>query len=205
VVTTWTISKPAASDDLVGGRPTFPGADGPDTAPQSSKQPEIGALTDGDRGFCRRRPDARRRADRHATDAGVVAAALWRRAAAVTNLLNGASGFQWSPDGTRLVVVGRSGPSDTAKSPSDVRHYAHANYKFNDSGWFDDKRTHVWIADVASGRSTQDHVRRRLERFGSAVVAGQPEIAFVSDRHGQGVSTWAATPTCGSSTRAAAR
>src|SRR5450755_3989529 len=71
----------------------------------------------------------------------------------VTNLLNGASAFQWSPDGTTLVVVGRSGPSDAAKSPSDVRHYAHANYKFNDTGWFDDKRAHLWVLDVASGRS----------------------------------------------------
>ena len=71
----------------------------------------------------------------------------------VTSLLNGASGFQWSPDGSKLAVVGRSGPSDTAKSPSDVRHYAHANYKFNDTGWFDDKRTHLWVTDVASGRS----------------------------------------------------
>src|SRR6185436_4906449 len=44
----------------------------------------------------------------------------------VTNLLNGASGFQWSPDGARLVFVSRGGPSDTAKSPSDVRHYTHA-------------------------------------------------------------------------------
>ena len=46
----------------------------------------------------------------------------------LTSLANGVSSFQWSPDGTRLVVVGRSGPSDAAKSPSDVRHYFHANY-----------------------------------------------------------------------------
>src|SRR4029079_16893158 len=51
----------------------------------------------------------------------------------VTALPNGVTSFQWSPDGTRLVVVGRSGPSDLAKSPSDVRHYKNAGYKFNDS------------------------------------------------------------------------
>src|SRR5258708_18435222 len=73
----------------------------------------------------------------------------------VTNLLNGASAFQWSPDGTRLAVVGRSGPNDTAKSPSDVRHYTHATYKVNDSRWVADKRTHLWVTDVASGRSVQ--------------------------------------------------
>ena len=73
----------------------------------------------------------------------------------VTNLLNGVSRFEWSPDGTRLVVVGRSGPSDGAKSPSDVRHYKHANYKFNDSGWFDDRRSHIWIVDTRSGSARQ--------------------------------------------------
>src|SRR2546423_4439008 len=65
----------------------------------------------------------------------------------ITNLANGVTSFQWSPDGTRLVVVSRSGPSDASKSPSDVRHYKHANYKFNDSGWFDDKRTHLWAVE----------------------------------------------------------
>src|SRR5262249_32264462 len=73
----------------------------------------------------------------------------------ITSLANGVSSFQWSPDGARLVVVGRSGPSDDAKSPSDVRHYPHSNYKFNDTGWFDDKRSHLWVVDVGSRRATQ--------------------------------------------------
>src|SRR6185436_18581769 len=66
----------------------------------------------------------------------------------LTSLVNGVTSFQWAPDGNRLVVVSRSGPSDTAKSPSDVRHFKNANYKFNDSGWFDDKRAHLWVVDV---------------------------------------------------------
>ena len=88
----------------------------------------------------------------------------------ITNLLNGVSAFQWSPDGTKLAVVSRSGPSDSAKSPSDVRHYKHANYKFNDSGWFDDKRSHLWVVDVSNGRSA------RLRRRGafSSLAGGSP-------------------------------
>jgi Tol biopolymer transport system component len=40
----------------------------------------------------------------------------------LTSLKNGVSSFAWSTDGTRLVCVSSSGPSDQAKSPSDVRH-----------------------------------------------------------------------------------
>jgi dipeptidyl aminopeptidase/acylaminoacyl peptidase len=103
----------------------------------------------------------------------------------ITNLLNGVSFFQWSPDGSQLVVVGRSGPSDTAKSPSDVRHYAHANYKFNDSGWFDDKRTHLWVIDVASGTSTQITSGDDWNDSDPQWSPDGRKIAFVSDRTGK--------------------
>jgi dipeptidyl aminopeptidase/acylaminoacyl peptidase len=103
----------------------------------------------------------------------------------VTDLQNGVTSFQWSPDGTKFVVVSRSGPSDTAKSPSDVRHYKNANYKFNDSGWFDDKRAHLWVVEVGSGRSTP---LTSGDGWNDADPQWSPDsrkIAFVSDRSGK--------------------
>src|SRR5438128_4184286 len=75
----------------------------------------------------------------------------------ITNLKNGVSLFRWSPDGTRLVVVSRMGPSDSrtgdSRDRSDVRHYKNSSYKFNDTGWFDDRRTHFWVVDVKTSRA----------------------------------------------------
>jgi Tol biopolymer transport system component len=103
----------------------------------------------------------------------------------VTNLPNGVSSFQWAPDGTRIVCVSRSGPSDAAKSPSDVRHYLHANYKFNDSGWFDDKRSHLWVIDAATGQAKQITSGEAWNDTDPQWSPDSAHIAFVSDRTGK--------------------
>src|SRR5260370_41742114 len=71
----------------------------------------------------------------------------------LTHLKNGASAFQWSPDGKRFVAVNRTGPSDARKS--DGRHYKHISYKINDTGWFDDRRAHLWVIDATTGKENQ--------------------------------------------------
>ena len=82
--------------------------------------------------------------------------------------------FNGRPTAEELVVVSRTGPSDNVAASarkSDVRHYSHISYKFNDTGWYDDKRSHLFVVDAAGGAATQTHFRRRLERYRSAVVA----------------------------------
>ncbi|PYT02422.1 MAG: peptidase [Acidobacteria bacterium] len=100
----------------------------------------------------------------------------------VTNLKNGVGTFDWSPDSKRMVLTSRTGPSDKRAPSSDVRHYKHLSYKFNDTGWFDDKRSHIWVVDVSEGYATQITFGEDWNDSDPQWAPDGSRIAFVSDR-----------------------
>ncbi|HLM57754.1 MAG TPA: S9 family peptidase, partial [Pyrinomonadaceae bacterium] len=66
-----------------------------------------------------------------------------------------------------------------------VRHYKHTSYKFNDTGWFDDKRSHIWVVDVASGAARQITSGEDWNDSDPQWSPDGTRIAFVSDRTGR--------------------
>jgi dipeptidyl aminopeptidase/acylaminoacyl peptidase len=102
----------------------------------------------------------------------------------LTAFPTGIQGCDFSPDGTRLACLSRTGPSDRKAPSSDVRHYTGLSYKFNDTGWFDDRKSHVWIVELASAKATQLTTGDRWNDRDPQWSPDGTRIAFVSNRTG---------------------
>ena len=76
----------------------------------------------------------------------------------VTDFELGVSSMSWSPDGRRLLlqvaeyVDGKADEDERTRAP---RRITDPSFRFDNLGWTHDKRSHLWLLDVASGDTTK--------------------------------------------------
>jgi len=82
----------------------------------------------------------------------------------LTDLKGNFAGFEWSPDGTKLVCQFRKKDADALEREKDeakkklglsFRHITRTDFKFDGAGYLPQERWHLWVIDADSGAGTQ--------------------------------------------------
>ena len=111
----------------------------------------------------------------------------------VTSMEGSFGGFEWSPDGSRLVVQFRKKDEAAKERENDeqkkklgvvARHITNLDYKLDGVGYLPEEKWHIWTIELASGEATQLTDGSFNEVDPTWSPDGQ-QILFTSNRHPQ--------------------
>jgi dipeptidyl aminopeptidase/acylaminoacyl peptidase len=116
----------------------------------------------------------------------------------LTDLPKDVEGFDWSPDGKRLVVVSTADSTEPERKPErkpddppapDMRLIDTLSYQFNGAGFVNDRFTRLWLVSTESGEA--ERLTRGNHHDGDPQWSPEGrQIAFISDRHPRPDLNW---------------
>jgi dipeptidyl aminopeptidase/acylaminoacyl peptidase len=112
-------------------------------------------------------------------------------ATVVTDFAQGVESLAWSPDGSRLVVVGLTWTeewegletAERERRPARIRRFP---YRFDNKGSFHDRRRHLWLVDPAGAEAPRCLTPGEFDETEPVWSPNGSRIAFLTDRHPQG-------------------